>query len=68
MWISIVLYTLGSAAAAVWLHRYWSHNGTGTEKRVFMGWMLVAWITGCLFMAGVSLPVPYKPLFPNWHG
>jgi hypothetical protein len=66
MWLHLILYTLGTAVISLWQFRYWSMNGQGPEKWVFMGCMLAAWLIGVLLMAGVQFPTPYKALFPAW--
>ncbi|REK76787.1 hypothetical protein DX130_07065 [Paenibacillus paeoniae] len=33
---------------------------------VFLGWMMIVWAAGLLFILGMKFPVPERALFPLW--
>ncbi|MDQ0196590.1 hypothetical protein J2T20_005002 [Paenibacillus wynnii] len=57
---------MGAVVVSTHQFRHWSKYGQRSEKWVFLGWMIVAWLIGVLLIAGVKFPTPLKPLFPGW--
>jgi hypothetical protein len=66
MWVGVIVFTLAAAAVSWQQYSSWEKKGKESEKRVFLGWMIVAWVIGVLLLSGVKFPTPTKPLFPHW--
>ncbi|MNE75785.1 hypothetical protein D3C80_1719750 [compost metagenome] len=62
----LVWFTLGATVVTVQQFRHWSRSEQRSEKWVFLGWMIAAWVIGVLLIAGVKFPTPTRPLFPGW--
>ncbi|XEC95106.1 hypothetical protein AB6A23_00500 [Paenibacillus tarimensis] len=66
MWLYVILYTLGAVVTTLQQYGHWKKTKSTRESRVFLGLMIIAWITGVLLISGVEFPTPVKPLFPGW--
>ncbi len=67
MWTSLILYTLLVIGLMILQGRYWRKMNKKRESMVFLVGMLVAWIIGVLFLTGVELPNPTRPILPQWQ-
>ncbi|WP_139491576.1 hypothetical protein [Brevibacillus dissolubilis] len=66
MWMQMFFFTILIVVLTLQQITYWWAKGLKRESKVVLGWMVLAWMVGLLFIGGIELPSPVYVIFPEW--